>query len=432
MQTLDRRRFLRAGGGALLAGATLPWLAAACGSGSPSASGPITLQLSNDKASWLPFFTKEGDAQRKANKISWRMNEYSDTNTYQAAIRTSGSSSKVPDLYTWWSGYLMQDIVKAGFAANVNSLWDKNGSAYSSSLRKAFTFNGVTYGAPLYFGYWATLYNTEVFDRYNLKPPQTWSDFTELLSTLKGHGVTPLGATINGVWPGFIYFEELMIRMNPDLYQRLCAGKAKYTDSGVLEVMKVWGDLIKAGYFTNPSSTQIGTGNDTFIPAFKQGKVAMLQIGTWYEATMIAAGLKPGRDYKGFIWPNRSSGVGNHVIFESGPMVVAEHGAHRADAIRSLDWFMSKAGQQEWNRITGFTSARTDVPSTSSVDIALEATVKSGGYKLLNRYWEATPNQIANAACNEFDKFMLNPSDPAAILAAIQPQAAQVWSQNGG
>ncbi|MGH7920088.1 MAG: ABC transporter substrate-binding protein [Candidatus Dormibacteraceae bacterium] len=421
---MDRRQFLQAGGGLAVGASALAFLASCGGSTSTS-----TLQLSNDKATWKSFFQKAGNAQKKAIGIGWKMNEYADTNTYQAAIRTSGGTSKVPDLYTWWSGYLMKSIVQAGYAADVSSLWEKNGDAYDPNLRKVFTFNGKTYGAPLYFGYWATLYNTKVFQQYNLQPPTNWTELINLCDTLKGHGVVPFGATITGVWPGFIYWQELMIRTNPELYLAICAGKAKYTDAGVLTVMNMWANMINAGYFSNPAATQIGTGNDNFIPQFKQGKIAMVQMGTWYEATMVAAGLKPGTDYKGFIWPNYSSGLGNHVIFESGPLVGAAHGAHKSDTTKSLQWFMSKQGQQAWNKATGFTSARTDVPSSSSVDVDLAQTVKQGDYQLLNRYWEATPNQIANDACNEFDKFMLHPQGASAILSAIQTQAASIWAQ---
>ncbi len=424
MTTMDRRQFLKVGGSVGLGASALTLMAAG---GSSTAS--TTLQLSNDKASWKPFFQAEANAQQKAIGINWKMNEYATTDTYQAAIRTSGASSKVPDLYTWWSGYLMKDIVQAGYAADVSSLWDENKSAYDSNLRKAFTFNGKTYGAPLYFGYWATLYSIPTFKKYSLNPPTTWNDLVSICDTLKKNGVTPFAATIQGVWPGFIYWQELMIRTNPELYLAVCSGKAKYTDTGVLNVMNMWGDWINSGYFSDPAATNLGTGSDNVIPQLRQGKIGMVQIGTWYEATMVADGMKPGTDYGGFVWPNQKSGIGNHVIFESGPMVVGAHGSHKSDATKSLKWFMSKQGQQHWNKVTGFTSARKDVPSSSSVDAGLAKTVKEGHYQQLNRYWEGTPNQIANAACNQFDKFMLHPQGASDILSGIQSQAASIWAQ---
>jgi multiple sugar transport system substrate-binding protein len=425
VENLTRRRLLQAGGGAVLAGATLPWLLSCGGGGAQNAT---TLKMTNDKVTWKDFFSKEADAGRKATGIGWSLNEFSDTNTYQASIRTAGATPKAPDLFTWWSGWLMKDIVDAGLAADLSSLWDKAGSAYSKDLRQAFTFNGKAWGAPLYFGYWATLYNKKVFDKYQLQPPGTWDEFLHVVDTLRANGVTPLGATIDGRWPTFIYFEEFLVRSDPNLYQNLMAGKAKYTDAGVVQAMQLWGSLIKAGAFTDPSSVSFGTGTNDFVNSFVQGKAAMVQIGTWYEPTLTAAGLKAGEDYDAFIWPTVKSGVPKAVIFESGPLVVAAHGTHQDQAQKSLEWFMSKDGQQEWNRVTGFTSARTDVPSSSPVDQRLGQTVKSGGYQLLNRYWEATPHQIVETAVDEFGKFMLHPDDPQSVLQAIQKQADSVWA----
>ena len=428
METLTRRTVLKLGGAAIIAGTLPPWFLEACTSGGGTSSGASTLQLSNDKVTWKPWFEQAGAASKSAGGPSWKPNEFADTSTYQAAIRTSGGSSKVPDLFTWWSGWLMKEIVDAGYAADVSSLWDKESSAYDKGLRDLFTFNGKTYGAPLYFGPWVTLYNKQVFDKYQLQPPKNWNDMQNVMQTLKSKGVTPLGATIDGRWPAFIYFETFLVATNPDLYSTLMAGKAKYTDPGVVEAMNLWGQLIKAGYFTDPSSVTFGTGSSTFLTEFSQGRAAMLQIGTWYEPTITGAGMKPGVDYGGFIFPNAKSGIQNNIIIESGPLVVAANGPHKSDAVNSLGWFMSKAGQEAWIKATAFTSARSDVASPSPIDQQLLADMKAGGYKQINRYWEATPHDIVETAIDEFAKFMLHPGDPMPILQNIQKKADSVWA----
>jgi ABC-type glycerol-3-phosphate transport system substrate-binding protein len=335
----------------------------------------------------------------------------------------------VPDLYSWWSGWLMKDIVDAGYAADISSLWAKHGSAYSRDARAAFTFGGKTYGAPLYLGYWAVLYNKHVFKDAKLTPPTTWAQFEKALATLKANGITPLGATIDGRWPGFIYFEEFLLRSNPGLYQRLMAGKAKYTDPGVVSAMKLWGGLIEKGYFTNPATVTLGTGASNFTSYFKQGKVGMVQIGTWFEPSLVSGGLKPGTDFGAFIMPNINASAPKVVIFETGPLVVAEHGANKTEAMKALDYFMSRAGQATWVKATGFVSPRNDVPSTSPVDRELGATIQKGGYKQLNRYWEATPHDIVEVAVDQFDKFMLKGGDPLPILTTIQKQADKTWAK---
>jgi multiple sugar transport system substrate-binding protein len=426
---LSRNDFLKLGGAAVAGTALLP--GTALGGlrrlSGEAAAAETMLKLANDKVTWKDWFNTTGQAAGKATGVGWQAVEYADTTSYQAAIRTSGRTSKVPDLYSWWSGWLMKEIVDAGFAADVTSLWNKNAAHYSPGVRASFTFNGKTYGAPLYIAYWAILYNKHVFKDAKLQPPKTWAGFMAALERLKSNGVTPLGATIDGRWPGFIYFEEFLLRSDPGLYSRLMAGKAKYTDPGVVKAMNLWGDLIDKGYFTNPASITLGTGASNFTTYFKQGKIGMVQIGTWFEPSLVAGGLKPGVDFGSFIMPNISPRAAKVVIFESGPLVVAQNGSNKTDALKALDYFMSRQGQANWVKATGFVSPRNDVPSTSPTDRELGATIQKGGYKQYNRYWEATPHDIVEVAVDQFDKFMLKGGDPKPILETIQKQADKTW-----
>ena len=96
--------------------------------------------------------------------------------------------------------------------------------------------------------------------------------------------------------------------------------------------------------------------------------------------------------------------------------------------MKALDYFMSRKGQATWVKATGFVSPRNDVPSSSPVDRELGATIQKGGYKQLNRYWEATPHDIVEVAVDQFDKFMLKGGDPLPILTTIQKQADKTWA----
>lgn len=387
-----------------------------------------TLKLWNDKANWATWFNAEGQAAQQATGVGWKSVPYADTTTYQAAVRTAARTSKAPDLFTWWSGWQMTDMVNAGLAADVSALWDKNKSAYSPAVRAAFTFNGKTYGLPDNLAYWEVIYNKHIFAKYNLTPPKTWAQFMAINKTLRSHGITPLAATISGRWPGFIYFEELLARSSPKAYNDLMAGKIKYTDPTVVKAMNLWASMIKEGDFTDPAAVQFGTsGTNDLLQYFSKGKVAMVEMGSWYEPTVTAAGMKPGADYGAFIMPDINPSAGNIVIFETGPIVVAAHGPNRDQAMKAADWFMSRAGQQAWVKATGFLPARSDVPAGSPVDQQIVATVNGGHYTLIQRYWEATPFDIVNVAVDQFDKFMLHPNNPMAILQTIQAQADRTW-----
>src|SRR5260221_6310117 len=83
------------------------------------------LDLYHDKARWAPDADKVGEAAGKAINVGFKSVPFPDTSTYQSTVRASLSSSKAPDLFTWWSGYRMEDIVKAGGAEDLSAVWDK-------------------------------------------------------------------------------------------------------------------------------------------------------------------------------------------------------------------------------------------------------------------------------------------------------------------
>ena len=122
--------------------------------------------------------------------------------------------------------------------------------------------------------------------------------------------------------------------------------------------------------------------------------------------------------------PDVNPSAGKVVVFETGPLMVSSQGQHKDAAMKGLTYFMSKAGQQAWVKSTGFISARKDVPPTSSVDQQLTATINTGHYTLLQRYWEATPHDIVEVAVDQFDKFMLHPNDATSVLQTIQKQGS--------
>src|SRR5258708_16597406 len=116
METLTRRTVLKLGGAAIIAGTLPPWLLEACTSGGGTPSGASALQLSNDKVTWKPWFEQQGAASKSTGGLYWKLNEYPDTRTYQAAIRPSGGFSKVPDLYPRSSGWLITEYLEHAFA----------------------------------------------------------------------------------------------------------------------------------------------------------------------------------------------------------------------------------------------------------------------------------------------------------------------------
>ena len=417
---VQRRQFLQA----LLLGG--PLVLAGCGSSTRTSSGPTTLTLPNDKGSWASWFNSTGQYMRNNYQIGFKSQTYSNTTVYQGVVRSAVQTTKAPALFTWWSGYQMEELVNAGALADLTSQmqgWIKN-QGVSADVAKAFQVNGRYYGAPIYVSYWVIFYNKHIFSRYGLKPPTTWNEFMEINDTLKGHGVTPLTSYSQDSWTGFIWFENLLINTDPELYENLMVGKASYTDPGVVKVMQLWKSMADKGYFSTP----LNSANPP--TEFAKGTIAMNLMGLWYEASLTGAGLKAGVDYDSFIMPVITPGLSPQIIFETSPIVVGAHSSQAQQAIQALDIFMKPDVQKQWVNATSFVSADSSVPANNDVNTQVSQQVTSQKMALHNRYWEATPADIATEVSADLIQFILQPDTYMQVLQKCQTAAQQYWSTN--
>jgi hypothetical protein len=62
--------------------------------------------------------------------------------------------------------------------------------------------------------------------------------------------------------------------------------------------------------------------------------------------------------------------------------------------------------------------------------VALAKTITGGNFKVLNRYWEATPTPICEKAVDEFAKFILQPKSVDTVLADLDKIADDYWATN--
>ena len=237
-----------------------------------------------------------------------------------------------------------------------------------------------------------------------------------------------MAITIDGRWPAFILFEELLVRTaGPDFYNKLMAGEAKYTDPEVVTAMELWAEMLGKGYFTDPGIT-LGTGANDMLPLFQQGKVAMIPIGDWYSSTLVGGGMKPGEDYDAFIMPNKTDGLPAALFFEAGPLLVGENSPNKEAGMKAVDWWMSVPAQNKWSELAGFTSANANADPANVVGAGIQKWISDNNATYVQRYWEATPPDIVEVAVDEFGRFITDPTTMDQVLETIQAKADEVWA----
>ena len=431
-QRHSRRELVKRG---LALGLSMPVVAAIV-AGGPRASRAraaqegTTLRFAHDKVPWDELYQEMGEMSAEAVGISLEITPYSDTTTYQQTILSSLPTDEAPDIFTWWSGFRMEDLYKSGNLLDVTSVWQtaiQDGNL-PESLAEAFTFDGKQYGVPNHVSYWPTFYNKKVFDDNAITVPTTWDELLAAADKLKAAGVTPFYATIDGRWPSFIWFEELLIRTDPDFYVELTQGRKSYTDPVVTGAMETWKSLFDEGYFTELDIPM----DSNAAGMFANGEVAMFQIGTWFQQQFIDAGMTPGEDFDAFVLPNVNPDLQENVIVvEAGPFAIPSNAANADKSVEFFNWWVTPEAQSAWANKLGDAPANPKAESENPILAGLISTLGEQQYRFLQRYWEASPPPIVEAAVDELGRFMLNPDEYADVQETIENLAQAEWSKRG-
>jgi len=386
------------------------------------------LQLSNDKPSWTTGINAIGKVLAGLDGgVGWQAQPYSSTTAFQGVVRAAATTSQAPPVFTWWSGQQLVPLVKAGALANMTSLvkvWEAK-YGLNPDVENAYKVNGQYYGAPLYTSDWVMYYNKKDFAKYGLGVPMTWAQLMSDAATLKAHGIAPFDYYVDD-WTGFIWFEQFLLSESPTAYQQLVTGKISYTSAPVVKAMQAWKTVADDGYFGTPEDIDTDLGTPT---SFVNGSTAMVLIGSWFESDLIHDGMVPGKDYGAFIVPPINPAVGWQAIFETGPVVVSAHNSDKQAALNSVNTFMEPSVQVKWDGLESFVSAENSVKTTDPTAISVANQIIADHVHMSNRYWEATPPEIAVPVASDLSKFILNPDLPLMpFLTTLQDLATSYWS----
>ena len=400
----------------------------AAGGGEEAAAPELVMM--HDKGgnpNYQPFYEAMGEQAKEKIGIGFTPTPYPTTDVFISQVRAALPTKQAPDLFTWWSTYRMKDLIDQGLVAETTDLWDNHKVEYAQGLRDAFTFGGKAYGFCYVVEYWGVWYNKEVFAKYNLSVPKTWAEFIKVCDTLKKNGVTPMQQTVQARWPTFITFEEMVARESPDLYVDLCEGRAKYSDPRVKKAFGVWADLIAKGYFTDPST-------DLFSDAprlFDQGQLAMVPCGSWYMTVLTSNGV--AEDKIGiFVMPPHNPAAGKVAILEATPILIAKNSPNLEAAKKVADYWMGPEGNAFYAELVGQypANSKSDTSYLAKVRVDFRKTLVDENYRILNRFWEATPTPICEQAVDKFAEFILNPAAVDKVLADLDKIADEYWSKN--
>ncbi len=382
--------------------------------------------LVHDKAFWAEALQKVGDAATKATGVPMKQNAYSPPEQYKAYMQSSIAANDPPDIFTWWTGGVYEELIKTGAIAELDDVWAEmiKSGEFSEGVRDFYKVGDHVYGVPLHLSRWIVLYNKADYAKAGISEPKTWAEFVSNAEKLKAAGITPFVATTQDGWRGFIWFEEIMLRTNPEAYMGLHTGKVAYDSEPVRNAFKIWADWYAKGYFSDPRSTEE-------VADFAKGKGSMNLIGDWAIGLVEKAGMKPGADFDAFIMPNMDAALPSSTILEGGPIMLSKKGLAKPEVVNALKYFVSIDGANVWAAASGNSlgNSKANPPNVIvkkiSDDVAAMKTVA------FPRWWEAVPADLQGEMVAELNRFMLTPTMETAesVMANTQKLNAAYWAE---
>jgi multiple sugar transport system substrate-binding protein len=248
----------------------------------PFPTGDVTITMSGWSLSTTPEFKTLADGFHALHpNVTVQIKEY-DPAQYDTLMTADLAAGQGPDIVTQKTFKMYYSYVDGGALMDVSDVAAKldpktNGKA-------SYTIDGKTYGVPYRQDAWVLFYNKDLFDKAKVSYPDgswTWDDYAkaakDLETGLKAAGSNAVGTYEHG-WQSTVQGFALAQSPGADL------------SSGKFEYLKPYYDRIlglqSAGAQVNLGT--VTTAKLTYQGQFGKQQAAMMPMGTWYVATLLA------------------------------------------------------------------------------------------------------------------------------------------------
>jgi multiple sugar transport system substrate-binding protein/raffinose/stachyose/melibiose transport system substrate-binding protein len=352
---------------------------------------------------------------------------------FKTAILVMAAGRNLPDVFSYWAGARTQFVVDSGALRPIDDMWKSSGldAIVPPAVAKGATlYNGKRYLVPFGYHYAGLFYNKKVLAKAGIiAAPGTWPEFLAACKTLKAAGVTPIALGSKNRWPGQFWFDYLILRTaGPEYRARLMAGQASYTDPEVKGAMKLWKDLVDAGYFAKNANADDWTDAADKV---SRGDAGMTLMGTWITGYWDNLKPKAFEDYDFYEFPVIDSKVAKAAVGPVDGLVISANAKNPEGAKELLGYLIKDTqAQAAWAKAQGALSPNVKVDPASyspvmrrALDVVADAKAFAFNYDL------ATTPPAAEVGLSMFAEFMNNPADYPQQLARAQTQVSEVFKK---
>ncbi|MFD4958084.1 ABC transporter substrate-binding protein [Microbacterium sp. NPDC058389] len=242
-------------------------------------SGPVTLTMSGWSLDTTPEFQKLADAYHEENPdVTIELKGY-DAAEYNTLVTADLAAGSAPDIITQKEVKYVPTFVNGGQLLDVSDVKLPDGI----SGAKSYEVDGTAYAVPYRNDSWVLYYNKALFDQAGVDYPDgtwTWDDYADAADALTT-GLTAAGSAAKGA---YLHNWQSTVQgfANAQTDSDILKGKYDYMEPFYERqlAMQAAGDQVD---FNTGKANQL-----TYQGEFGKQNAAMLPMGTWFVATLIA------------------------------------------------------------------------------------------------------------------------------------------------
>ncbi|MCE7945987.1 MAG: extracellular solute-binding protein [Chloroflexi bacterium CFX4] len=345
---------------------------------------------------------------------------------FKSRLVTVMQAGDPPDLFQSWGGGVLWQYAEAGLvkniAAELEGEWRDSFSAQAAL--ELYGRNGEYYGVPWTWGAVGMFYNKALFAQAGIeKTPETWTEFIEVVKTLKAAGITPIALGERDKWPGHFWWVYLAIRLGGEE-----AFLAAYNRSGGFDAEP----FVKAGEYLKELidlepflDGYLGLGYGDQAAAMGDGNAALELMGQWSPAVQAGSSQSGGigEDLGWFPFPVVEGGAGNPNDVLGGGDGFAVGAKAEPEVVEFLKYITSPDVQRR-------AAAIWVVPTVAAAEDALTDPVMQTIVKARNEapyfqlyYDQFLPPAMGQVVNDSVEALFAGVFSPAEVAAAIEAAA---------
>lgn len=236
---------------------------------------------------------------------------------YKIKIKTAMAADDVPDVFFAWGAGFVKPFVQAGKVAALDSYMnDGTANKMKGGANTNFMFNGSTYG--LTFTQWvaALFCNKALFDKYDVKLPDTYEELLEAVKVFNENDVIPITVGEKDKWTGMFWQNSFAVRTaGADTSNAALAGEASFNTSEFVQSAALLEELVAAGGFVDGA---LGIDTNEGAALYLEGQAAMYYMGNWFAGDIAGHDSDILENTVAKRFPTISGGKGDKTQFLGG------------------------------------------------------------------------------------------------------------------